>query len=67
MMIVKDSQNCKYEVIQTAFDFNLKQFCFLCVGVDTSEEACSFKSFLQNEVTLCRLESDKKPYKIKIY
>lgn len=64
MMIVKDSQGCKYEVIQIAFDLYFRQFRFLCVGLGTLEEACSFKSFLQNEVTLYRSEEDKKPYKI---
>lgn len=64
-MIVKDSQGCKYEVIHIAFDLYFRQFRFLCVDIGTSEEACSFKSFLQNEVTLCRSsDDDKKPYKI---
>lgn len=63
-MIVKDSQGCKYEVIHIAFDHYFRQFRFLCVDVGISKEACSFKSFLQNEVTLCRSEEDKKPYKI---
>lgn len=64
-MIVKDSQGCKYEVIQIAFDLYFRQFRFLCVGVGISKEACSFKSFLQNEVTLYRSSTDdKKPYKI---
>lgn len=64
-MIVRDSQNCKYEVVKIAFDLYFRQFRFLCVGVGISKEACSFKSFLQNEVTLCRSEEDdKKHYKI---
>lgn len=63
-MIVKDSQGCKYEVVQIAFDLYFRQFRFLCVDVGISKEACSFKSFLQNEVILCRSEEDKKPYKI---
>ena len=62
-MIVKDSQNCEYEVIQIAFDLYFRQFRFLCIDVGISNG--SFKSFLQNEVTfLCRSEDDKKHYKI---
>ena len=62
-MIVKDSQGCNYAVVHLALQTYFRQFRFLCVDVGISN--CSFKSFLQNEVTfLCRSEDDKKHYKI---